>query len=531
MKKKGICLLFILIIVSRYLFSQNSFEEGKIIIKIKEDSNIDLLKWMETNSDNSFSIISLKRVFEPKNQKNKYYQSLIRTYSLETNEYEINSVIDFFKQQDFIEYTERIPMIELLFTPNDSLYRSSIAGANAIWPLQKINAAMAWNYTQGSSSIKIAIIDNAIWTSHPDLDGKFVDIYDFADNDNNTDPGSFSNDATGRQWAHGTHVSGLAGAQTNNNRGIASIGFNSSLMAYKMYKNGSIPMPDLTAGCTAIQTAADRGAHVINISWGSTNNLTTLSDAVNYAYTEGAIIIAAAGNNGREEAYYPAGYQNTIAVASVGMDDKKSSFSNFGTFVDITAPGGYGPTDAGAWSVISSTSHVAHAWNSIIGNVYYDGKVGTSMAAPIVSGLCALLLSIDSTLTQNQIKTILQTTSVDISSLNTQFAGKLGTGRINAAAAVASIAGNNTKMEENIANPIAVYPNPSDGNITIVASNEIVSEVYILDLNGKILNKLNPRDYNLVSFDIPQNINNGLYFLQIHTNSNRIKTEKIILNR
>lgn len=529
-----ILITFNLILIHVTVLSQSTevgYEKGKIFFKIKTESNlvicdnkgkvnINFLPFLIEIKD-AFQITSCQKPFYTANKKNPAASKLLNTYVVYFEKDEkSNELLEILNNCTDIEYAEKVPLVELLYIPNDSLYVPNILGANPMWLYSLINAETAWNYSQGNPAIKVAIIDNAIWTDHPDLQGKFVDIKDFADNDNNTIPYSSSNDALGRQWSHGTHVAGLAGAKTNNNRGIASIGFNISLMAYKMYNSGSLPLPNLTAGVQAIQWAADHGAHVINISWGTTNQMSTLQNAIDYAFNEGCVIVAAAGNNGQEQQYYPAAYEHVIAVTSVGMDDRLSYFSNYGSFVDLTAPGGYGPTDVGTWSPVSTTYHTSYAWSSILGNIRYDGKVGTSMAAPIVSGLCGLMLSLDSTLTSVEIEQILKQTSVNIDALNPSMIGKIGTGRINAGAAMEYVYNSSSGINSSVTNyVVSTYPNPCSNmlNVTLLQPNIDKFRLFIKNITGQIVYELPERVFqqeNIITLDL-SGLCNGLYFLQL----------------
>lgn len=429
-----------------------------------------------------------------------------------------------------VEFIERIPFIELLHSPNDSLYVPSILGANPRWLYHLIGAETAWDYQTGDPAISVAIIDNAVWTDHPDLQGKFVDEWDFADNDSSTIPATSANTANGRQWSHGTHVAGLVGAITNNNRGIASIGYNISLRAYKMYTlQLGLPWPDLNAGIEAITHAVDDGAHVINISWGTTNQMQTLLDATNYAYNNGVVVVAAAGNNGQEQEYYPAAHPHVIAVASVGMDDKLSSFSNYGTFVDVTSPGGYGPNDLGTWSPVSTTYHNAYAWASIIGAVKYDGKVGTSMAAPVVSGLCGLILSADSTLSPDEVEQILKITSTDIGALNPSYTGKIGTGRIHAGQAMQYVYTQLLAPKTPSRDGLTVFPNPADEYLGL--SHSVSADFFwrITDMTGRPVMQGRSLPDDICRIDLTE-LPSGVYV--IHTDSPQaVHISKFVISR
>lgn len=188
-----------------------------------------------------------------------------------------------------------------------------------------------------------------------------INGYDFVDGDRNP------NDANG----HGTHCAGIAAASTNNGIGIAGTAPNASIYAVRVLDaSGSGSLNDVADG---VVHAADNGAKVISLSLGSTGASSTLEDAVNYAWDKGSVVVAAAGNAGNTVKNYPAAYSNAIAVASTDRNDRKSSFSTYGSWVDVAAPG----------SDIYST----YPTNT------YSSLSGTSMATPHVAGVAGLLAS------------------------------------------------------------------------------------------------------------------------------------------
>lgn len=509
-----------------------TFESGRFYVRLKNGvSHEKFITKAITN--NSACITKISEPFCKVNVSSEAGDNLSRTLYVETdNDYCLSELFDKIKNYEEVEFCERIPMIDLLFHPDDSLYVDNILGANPKWLFDLIGAEQAWDYQTGNPEISVAIIDNAIWTDHPDLQGKFVDIWDFADNDSSTIPATSANTATGRQWSHGTHVTGLVGAITNNNRGVASIGFNISLRAYKMYSlQFGLPYPNLNAGIQAITHAVDDGANVINISWGTTNQMQTLLDATEYAYNNNVVVVAAAGNNGAEEMYYPAAHPHVIAVTAVGMDDKISSFSNYGTFVDLTSPGGYGPNDlsTSTWSPVSTTYHNAYSWAQIIGAVKYDGKVGTSMASPVVAGLCGLILSADSTFTPDEVEQILKITSTDISALNPTFIGKIGTGRIHAGNALEYVYTQLKMNESVIGNSTLVYPNPCDNYLYFSSANQTKAAWKILNSEGKIMLSGNSGFEEIHAINT-SGLSNGLYFLQI-TDDKGMVNKKFVIGR
>ncbi|MBN2639619.1 MAG: S8 family serine peptidase [Bacteroidales bacterium] len=381
---------------------------------------------------------------------------LNRTYLLHfSNVYAVDSIIADLKRNPEIEYAEKAPLFHVLFTPNDPEYNSTPAHR---WFLDLIQAADAWNLEKGDANVKVAILDNGIYINHPDLVGKIVAATDLANNDNNPTP-----PAKTLEWSHGTHVSGLAGAATNNGIGIASIGYGVSLMAVKI-SSDTTDGSTMSFGYQGIIWAADHGADVINMSWGGPGYYQTGQNVIDYAYNKGCTMIAAAGNDNNSQILYPAGYKHVISVASVDYDDVKSSFSSYGTTVDVSAPGGYNAFG-----------------NSLYSTVYLNGfdyqyMQGTSMASPVVAGLAGLMISADTTLTPEKLESVLKATCDNIDAENPSYVGKIGVGRINAYKAIAAVqdsAALHTVVADFQANTLYVpqggavsFTDESKGNVT-----------------------------------------------------------------
>lgn len=236
-----------------------------------------------------------------------------------------------------------------------------------------VDAPEAWAITPGSSNIKIAILDSGIDTDHPDLAGKVVASADFT--------GSGIED----NYGHGTHVAGIAAANTNNSTGVAGLGNNSVLMNVKVLNNEGYGAYSWIAN--GISWAVQNGAKVINMSLGSSQRSLTLQAAVNHAWENGVVLVAAAGNSNNPSRTYPAYYSNCIAVAATDNNDTKASFSSYGKWVDVAAPG----------ENIYSTfpNHPFYLQTVYDRSQNYDFGSGTSMSTPFVSGLAALVWSTD----------------------------------------------------------------------------------------------------------------------------------------
>ena len=258
------------------------------------------------------------------------------------------------------EYIEPNYIYHQLEVPNDPEYSKQ-------WNLHTINVEQAWDETKGDGVI-VAVIDTGV-TKVPDLKlTKFVQGYDFVNDKVN------ANDDNG----HGTHVAGTIAQSTNNGYGVAGIAHEAKIMPLKVLSaGGGGTVADIAE---AIEFAADHNADVINMSLGGGGENQLMAKAINYAYDKGVVIIAAAGNENRNAASYPARYPRVISVAATDAAGEKAPYSNYGAGVDISAPGG------------SETAKIIQ--NTIdpsTGESTFVGFQGTSMAAPHVAGVAALV--------------------------------------------------------------------------------------------------------------------------------------------
>lgn len=230
------------------------------------------------------------------------------------------------------------------------------------WALPFLGVPTAWQHLPDAPlSVTIAVIDTGICANHPDMGGRILPGYDYIERDNTPQ------DENG----HGCGVAGVIAANSNNAVGIAGIAPHAQILPLRVLdKNG---LGTYSAVAEAIIAAADRDAAIINLSMGGTASSAILAQAVAYAQERGAIVVAAAGNNGREMVLYPAAYPGVVAVGAVGQDGQRSSFSNYGAGISAYAPGA---------NILTLTHHGDYG----IAN-------GTSFAAPHVAGVVALLLA------------------------------------------------------------------------------------------------------------------------------------------
>jgi subtilisin family serine protease len=269
---------------------------------------------------------------------------------------------------------ERDAVLERLdTTPNDTYWSSQ-------WGLRRIGLPGAWDRTRGGSGVVVAVLDTGVDANHPDLRDAVLPGFDLVGNTANTA------DVEG----HGTSVAGIIAARSNNAAGVAGICWTCSILPVKVLgDDGTGDAATLAAG---IVKAADAGARVINMSLGGPADSATLDQAIAYAVAKNAILVAAAGNNGTSTPYYPAANPNVISVAATDDADQLYAWSNRGDWVRVTAPG-CDPAPG-------------------LGDSYVN-FCGTSAAAPVVSGLAALAVSVQPAAGRDAIvKAISDTTDV-----------------------------------------------------------------------------------------------------------------------
>ena len=281
------------------------------------------------------------------------------------------------------------------FVPDDSYW-------NLQWGPQKIEADWAWNTTRGDHSVLVAVIDTGVQYTHPDLAENYVvGGLDWV----NDDPDPVDDNG------HGTHCAGIVAALIDNSVGIAGVA-NVTVMAEKgldEYGNGW--EDDLA---NAIIHAVDQGADILSNSWGGYGESMLIHDAVKYAYDSGVLVVAAAGNEAWSNKLYPAAYDEAIAVTATDSNDYPATFTNFGDWVELAAPG-------------------VNIYSTILGSSY-DYKDGTSMACPHVSGVAALIWSQFPNVSRDWIRAQLRFTSDDLG--DPGFDVYYGHGRVNARKAV-----------------------------------------------------------------------------------------------
>lgn len=303
-----------------------------------------------------------------------------------------------------VEYAEPNYTRQLDFLPNDP-------GVSRQWALSDMDVENAWNISRGSPSIIVAVIDTGIDINHPDLRDKIVDPF-------NAVTSSTSISSVIDDVGHGTHVAGIIAADLNNGIGIAGVGGNVKIMPIKADSyDPTQGQPDFADSDIAngIYWAVNHGARVINMSLGGSQTSSTLNNAVNYALQHNVVVVAAAGNDGTNVPDYPAACSGVIAVAATDQTDTDTSWSNYGSYIDISAPGADIYSTTPTYSPTYGISNLAEK---------YDYLSGTSMASPEVAGLAALVLSVKPNLTVNQVQQLIYSNARDVDSAGwDQFTG------------------------------------------------------------------------------------------------------------
>ncbi|QRG69615.1 S8 family peptidase [Brevibacillus choshinensis] len=260
--------------------------------------------------------------------------------------------------------------------PNDPYY------TEYQWNLPLIGMEQSWDVSEGSSDVIVAVVDTGVDMNHPEFKGKLVEGYNVLDDSNKPQDDN----------GHGTHVSGIIAAKTNNKNGIAGMTWKSKLMPVKAIgADGSGSAVDIAQG---IYWATDNGADVINLSVGNYTSSAALKEACKYAYDNNVVLVAASGNDASDQPSFPAAYDEVLSVAAVDHNKERADFSNFGDYVDVAAPGVDIPS-----TYISSD---------------YASLSGTSMACPHVAALAALVRSVHPDMKSHDVMEIIRKSALDL---------------------------------------------------------------------------------------------------------------------
>lgn len=310
--------------------------------------------------------------------------------------------------------------------------------AGSEWHLQKINAPAAWDASQGSG-VTIAILDSGVLATHPDLAASLVPGWNFYDN----------NADTADVYGHGTSVAGAAAAITNNGTGVAGVAGAAKIMPIRITDTAGYGFYSTIA--SGLIYAADHGARVANVSFGAVYSSATVQSAAQYMKSKGGLVVVAAGNSNANDG---APVSTTmIPVSATDSNDARASWSSYGSYVAVSAPG------VGIWSTSRSGG--------------YGSVSGTSFSSPITAGVVALMMARQPSLTASQVESLLYSTATDLGTAGRDI--YFGYGRVDAAAAVAA-AGNVVVVTPDTQAPSV--------NITSPVANGTVSGLAMVDVSA-----------------------------------------------
>ena len=365
-------------------------------------------------------------------KRRKLGQSNLHVIELAGNASE-KEVVDKLAHHPHLKFAELDRRVQSSFVPNDPYLGSE-------WHLAKIGSAAAWDVTQGSG-VTIAILDSGVDTTHADLAPNLTPGYNFYNNNSDV------SDVCG----HGTAVAGTAAAASNNGGGVAGVAGQAKIMPVRIayfdtgYNSCYAYYSTIASGLTY---AADHGARVANVSYGGVAGSSSVQSAAQYMKSKGGLVFVAAGNNGIDENIVPTA--TMVPVSATDSNDARTSWSSYGSFVAMSAPG------SGIWT--TSMGGTYGSWN------------GTSFSSPLVAGVAALMMAASPSLDGSQIESLLYSTAVDLGA-----AGRdpfYGYGRVDAAAAVQAA----------LAAKATVDTQPPTASITAPLANATVSGLVAVDV-------------------------------------------------
>lgn len=422
-----------------------------------------------------------------------------------------------------VEYIENVPMAKLSYTPNDL---GVTLGSPNQWYLHQVGAQEAWDYFKGSPDVTIAVVDNAFLPDHPDLVNKLrINTGEVPADGIDNDGNGYKDDYAG--WdarnnngdvfiqsfnePHGTHVAGIAAAETDNGIGGSALSFRTMWLPVKASNNSDV----ITHGYEGITFAVKRGAKVVNCSWGTFDSSATAFSVINFAVSQHCFVVASAGNFADDTRVYPASYSGVVSVTATTQTDTKLSTSSYNRFVKISAPG------SGIWSTISNPQ----------GGPAYGFMSGTSMASPVVAALLGLMSGYAPAGNDSVILDCLYNTAKNIYGIpaNAPYDSLMGKGRVQADEAMRCLFETlnlGTAEVENLSD-WTVYPNPSSQNFVIrpAIDNNDAGDIFwtLRDLNGKEILSGKTLDGDISALPA------GMYFLMVeHKPDGRRSTVKLV---
>ncbi len=446
------------------------FVPGEILVQFKRDlradsSGSEVITGLDSVDllNERFGVMSVSRVLS---HKTTIFSNVYKIKA--PQEVDVVRMAQFYSDLSIVEYAEPNFIYQTFGTPNDLNYSEQWAHVN-------MESELAWDIETGEPSTVIAIVDTGVDWDHPDLAANIWNNTDeIPDNELDDDNNGYIDDVRGWDFVevppefpyffqpapgedgterdndpmdfdgHGTHCSGIAAAVTNNDIGVAGTCWNVQIMpsraGYHTASGRGVLISEDAAA--AIEYAAENGADVISMSWGGGGVSEIIKAAIEYAYDQGVVLVGAAGNSNTRVKHYPSAYDQVIAVAATAENDEKASFSSYGSWVDISAPG---------VNIISTMFDDAYAFLS-----------GTSMATPYAAGLAGLILSKSPSFTHEEVRNILRSTTDSATSTV-----PIGVGRINAYKAIQRdtilIADFNSSLDDTTVHGIVDISGTADG--------------------------------------------------------------------
>ncbi len=447
------------------------------------------------------------------------------------NEADAQNFLSLAQNDNSIEYVQPANVYHIDYVPDDSL-------VNQQWALQKIQAFDAWNITQGSDTILIGVIDTGIDYLHPDLKNKifinpgetgldnlgrdkrtngidddgngFIDDYqgwDFTDRVGfpfDTTAGDYLNwdndPMDENNFSHGTAVAGIIGAETNNIHGIAGVAPKVKILNVRAFDPGGYGDEDDVAA--AILYAVQMGVKVINMSFGDDSFSYVLRDVIRYAYSRNVVLVGSSGNSNSDLPHYPSSYSEVISVGNSTEDDYVAGSSNYGSTLDLVAPG----TD------IATT---------VRGGSYTLNFSGTSAASPFVSAAAGLILSVKN-FSNEEVRQILKTTTDDIGEVGWDL--RSGAGRLNLFKALSVLAPAVIRFDS----PAMDYATNGDS----VKISATILTPYFISFNLDVGEGYNPTTWTTLIGDGKNQISNeNIYNLDISSYQDSVYTLRLVVSQ